>query len=282
MDLKFFDENMSEKNNIKIMVHSSKSVATHYHKFLELVYVLKGSAVHIFNETEKQIISEGDFFIIDYKTNHSYKSVGNRNFSVINCLFLPSFIDKSLIYCRDFQTLLRHYLLGIGNEYSKIHLTDRIFCDCNGKIKEILSQMLKEYETENMGYLEILRLKLMEILIETARMQSFSKSTDVIFDITERMHREYNKSITLGMYAKEFNYSLPYLSRLFTEKTGLHFKNYLKKIRIDEACRLLINTNEKIHIVSDLVGYNDVDFFSKIFKESTGLAPGAFRKKFTK
>lgn len=278
MKAKTINENMSEKANIKLSVYSG-DVYTHYHSFLELVYVLEGSALHIFNETQKQIISKGDYFIIDYKTNHSYKSIDSSKFTVINCLFLPSFMDRSLTYCKDFQTLLRHYMLRINNGHSKIHLTDRIFKDEYEKILTILNLMLEEYNDKKLGYLEILRLKLIEILVMTARKVSDCDNEDIISKIIKKMYKEYNQNLSLGSCAKKFNYSLPYISKLFKEKTGMNFRDYLKKIRMDEACRLLVNTDEKIQSIANSVGYSDVDFFSKIFKENTGTTPGAFRKK---
>lgn len=278
--IRTIDENMSEKNNIKITICDAKQTFTHYHKFLELAYVLKGRAFHTFNETEKQIISEGDFFIIDYKTNHSYESVDDCDFSIINCLFMPDFVDKSLVYCKSFQTLLRHYLININKGKSDVVMVDRIFFDSDGKVLEILKQMTYEYEEKNIGYLEILRLKLIEIFVITARMQSIVNNEDVVSEIVEKMYKEYHKNITLGMYSKEINYSLPYISKLFKEKTGMNFRDYLKKIRIEEACRLLVNSDEKIQNICESVGYCDVDFFSKVFKENMGITPGAFRKKF--
>lgn len=271
-----------EKIDTNINVHITGGSVTlpHMHDCLELAYVLEGKAVHKIGNSEEHIISEGDFFIIDYRTVHSYKGFKNMPFKVINCLFTPEFIDKSLAYCKDFQTLLRHYLLQISTEYSALNMADRIFHDDEGRILELLKQMLAEYDGKNIGRDEILRCKMIEVLIITARMLSAEKNSDIITDIVERMHQNYDKELTLSSLIHEMNYSLPYISKLFKEKTGMGFRTYLQKIRIKEACRMLVNCDDKIWSISNAVGYSDIDFFCKKFKEVIGTTPSDFRKKF--
>ncbi len=269
-----------EKNYINIHICNSDLSGMHNHDFLELAYVLKGKALHKFGDSEEQIISSGDFFIIDYNTFHGYKSVGNEKFEVINCLFVPRLIDTALAYCREFQTLLRHYLIQIGNKYSA-GIADRVFHDENGEILENLTKMLSEFNEKNVGWLEMMRSKMIEILIITARRLTVAQVGDTVSEIILKMQKNYSKNLTLADLAEKFGYSVPYLSKLFKEKTGMTFRRNLRKIRIDEACRLLCNTNDKIWVVSNTVGYTDVDFFCRIFKEDTGVTPSEFREKFS-
>ena len=90
-----YDESNLESRDINIFLCDTKKSPSHSHDFLELAYVVKGKAVHILNDAES-IISEGDYFILDYNSQHSYYSVNGCEFAVINCLFKPEFIDKSL------------------------------------------------------------------------------------------------------------------------------------------------------------------------------------------
>lgn len=266
-----------EKSNINIHICTSNIAEPHSHKYLELAYVLYGSAVHKFNETDEEIISKGDYFIIDYRTVHSYQSINNCDFAVINCLFLPQLVDKSLAYCKDFQTLLRHYLIQINSNNFQLNLANHIFHDENGKILSILQEMLTEYEQKDISWNEMLRTKMIDLLILTARKISHIEPQDVVSVIIAKIHKNYNQNLTLKDIADNINYSLPYISKLFKEKTGITFRLYLQKTRIEEACRLLSNTDEKIFSISKMVGYSDVDFFSKIFKEHMGITPQQFR-----
>lgn len=136
--------------------------------------------------------------------------------------------------------------------------------------------MLTEYEQKDISWNEMLRTKMIDLLIWTARKISHIEPQDVVSVIIAKIHKNYNQNLTLKDIAGDINYSLPYISKLFKEKTGITFRLYLQKTRIEEACRLLSNTDEKIFSISKMVGYSDVDFFSKIFKEHMGTTPQQF------
>ena len=269
---------MREKEHtVNIHICSNRTAKPHMHDCLELAYVLHGSAVHKFNQSKKEIISKGDYFIIDYRTVHSYQSRGTDDFSVINLLFLPQLIDKSLAYCKDFQTLLRHYLIQIGDQTSPLRLSNRIFHDDDGKVQTVLCQMLAEYEEKSTGWYEVMRSEMVLLLITTARKLSHKQERDIVSDIQLRVHQNYNQNLTLGALAAELHYSLPYISKLFKEKTGMTFRDYLQKTRMEEACRLIRENNDKFYLIGSKVGYPDAVSFARVFKEEMGCTPSEYR-----
>ncbi len=257
----------------------SRNVPPHKHVYLELAYVTHGVALHKINGTNAATIQSGDYFIIDYKTAHEYYAK-TKEFCVINCLFLPELIDKTLLYCKDFQTLLQHYLIKINADAMDYSPVNHIFHDDNGKILAILNEMLEEYEKKQNNYIELLRSDLIRLLIHTTRK---IPAGDTPCDITQRIVntvlKHYNEPITLSDLGNVAGYSLPYLSKKFKEKTGLSFQNYLKKVRINEACRLLAHTDKKIEEIAALSGYRDMDCFRKSFRDIAQCTPGDFRKK---
>ncbi|GHH96866.1 helix-turn-helix domain-containing protein [Neobacillus kokaensis] len=70
-----------------------------------------------------------------------------------------------------------------------------------------------------------------------------------------------------------------YFSHLLMSKTGSSFTDVLIRIRIKEAKRLLIESNKPIKEISTLTGYQNANYFSRIFKEFVGLSPREFRSK---
>ena len=72
------------------------------------------------------------------------------------------------------------------------------------------------------------------------------------------------------------NYSL--FSLAFKKYTGINFVNYIKELRINEAKRLLVDTDKKINEISMLVGYENEKHFMKIFKGMYGVSPSEYRK----
>ena len=68
--------------------------------------------------------------------------------------------------------------------------------------------------------------------------------------------------------------------RRFTQATGFTPVTYVQHLRIEDAKRRLERTEASIDEISWQVGYEDPAFFRRLFKRTTGLAPGAYRKRF--
>ena len=265
-------------DNIDVVVATKPQSKTHSHDFLELAYVAEGSAHHtIGNNT--MIIKKGDYFIVDYGTEHSYYSIDERPLKVINILFKPQLIDKSLVYCRSFNTLLNHYLIKIDAYSLKINPSDTIFTDDDGKILQYINTIVNENEQKMLGFTEIMRSTLIELLINTMRkISSRDQNEDVISSIMHAVNDNYVSPPTLSTLATNFGFSIPYLSMRFKEIVGIGYRDYIVKVRMEEARRLLANTDKKIAEIAECVGYNDVNFFYAIFKKVEGTSPAVFRK----
>ena len=252
----------------------------HTHNFLELVYVLSGSAVHVMNGEETKI-SKGNYYIIDYDTKHDYRKINNEPFVIVNCLFLPEFIDKTLVKCRRFYDVMNNYL--IHHSYKSINLNpvNQIFFDNDNTIGNIIDLMQNEYAQKRTGYEELLRCKLIEIIIFT--MRQIQSNDRIAYNsvgryITEYINDNYMKKITLKDISEKLSYSVPYLSKVFKEECGITFEQFLQKTRIDQSCRLLANTDKKIGDVAECVGYSDIKFFTAVFKRFMKLSPREYRK----
>jgi two-component system, response regulator YesN len=83
----------------------------------------------------------------------------------------------------------------------------------------------------------------------------------------------YNKVISLEQIADRMNVTPEYLSHLFTKEVGVSFSSYLKKYRIDIAKKMMVDSNRKIYAIGKKTGYSNPKYFSKVFKEVTGLSP---------
>ena len=80
------------------------------------------------------------------------------------------------------------------------------------------------------------------------------------------------------MVSKEIGFNATYFSGMFKKETDMNFSEYLKKIRIDNAKNLLLNTENSVEDISYAVGYSDIKYFSRLFKKLTGVTPTEFRK----
>jgi len=64
---------------------------------------------------------------------------------------------------------------------------------------------------------------------------------------------------------------------LFKQVTGISFKEYLNKVRIEEAKSLLEHTDYSIMEIAVACGYSDQSYFTKVFKKATGITPKQYR-----
>ncbi|MDR3337115.1 MAG: helix-turn-helix domain-containing protein [Treponema sp.] len=89
----------------------------------------------------------------------------------------------------------------------------------------------------------------------------------------EYIHGHYTEGIQLGDAAEAAQVSSAYLSRLFSEHLKTNFIDYLTELRIERAEKLIRESRMNIKEVAYAVGYQDPNYFSKIFRKITGLLP---------
>ncbi|WP_066636830.1 PocR ligand-binding domain-containing protein [Desulfolucanica intricata] len=88
----------------------------------------------------------------------------------------------------------------------------------------------------------------------------------------------YNKPISLQDVANFIYINPTYLSYLFRQVTGYTFKNYLTQLRVEKAKQLLLNSSLTVSEISQRIGYEDSNYFSRVFKKVTGIPPSYFYK----
>lgn len=87
------------------------------------------------------------------------------------------------------------------------------------------------------------------------------------------------EDLTLARTAEQIHISVSHLSRLFLKETGQHFNEYVTAKKMLLARRLLRESNDKIYEVAEKLGYANPHYFSKLFKDDTGLTPLEFRNQ---
>ena len=72
-----------------------------------------------------------------------------------------------------------------------------------------------------------------------------------------------------------------YLSRIFSQKYGETIIAFLTRIRMEKAAELMKDQDKKLETISFLVGYDDYNYFSRVFRKKVGCSPREYRNKFT-
>lgn len=99
-------------------------------------------------------------------------------------------------------------------------------------------------------------------------------------EMVEYINGNYDQNLKLFMLANKFAFNENYSCQLFKKYLDCTFSEYLKRIRMEKAKQLLIEDNSKtINNISLEVGYNNSNYFSKVFKKYFGESPGKFRNR---
>lgn len=93
----------------------------------------------------------------------------------------------------------------------------------------------------------------------------------------DHIAQHYQEGLSLKLLANRFGANAAYLGRVFTEETGDSFSSYLNRVRIEQACRLLIETSEPVNRIAALTGYTSTNYFVNVFKRYTRNYPSRYR-----
>lgn len=94
------------------------------------------------------------------------------------------------------------------------------------------------------------------------------------------IEQHYQESISLEVVAQEVGLNPEYLSRSFRKEVGKTYSSFLTELRLNQAHRLLVETNSQVQEIANAVGYYNVSYFSTLFKKEYGENPFDYRKKY--
>lgn len=155
----------------------------------------------------------------------------------------------------------------INNTNIKDSETDKIYSRCQTAISGF--DFSKTLQIIKNAYIEI------GARITTQKSEYGLELKDKIIDCINNNYS--NKDISLRFVSDELHISYNYLCKVFKEQTGEVFLDYLHRIRIDEAKRLLEETDMRIGDIAEQVGYMNANSFIRKFKQVMGITPGEYR-----
>lgn len=101
--------------------------------------------------------------------------------------------------------------------------------------------------------------------------------SSAIRSATLLIRQKATEKISLYDVARHVGLSESYFSRLFRKETGMNFIQYLNAQRVEKAKPLLRYTDEKLADIAQAVGYEDHSYFTRVFKDVTGMLPSEYR-----
>ncbi|MDP9699095.1 YesN/AraC family two-component response regulator [Paenibacillus intestini] len=142
---------------------------------------------------------------------------------------------------------------------------------------QTLLQVRTWHHTESwfMGDLKKLFIRITETFASMA--QADPGSSGLVAEAVQYLKEHYRTKIKLQQLANHIHVNSAYLGQQFKREMGVSFSEYVHRLRIEEARRMLRRTNMKISDIAFELGYHDAEYFTEKFKALTGELPSLYK-----
>lgn len=261
------------------LLHGSNYQA-HTHDFIEIVYIVKGSAMHRIGNSEYPA-KRGTLLFINRGQVHSFSSP--RPFTYYNLMLTPEFISNQLV---DSGNLYEILSLSMFEEFQQAQQNTRPLAQLSGEaipeMDVLFSALHREYQKKEPGRSILIRSYLNAVLTHIFRCLCRQDEELIIPVLRQYIEEHCSERLTLKDLSQKCFYHPSYLSRIFHEKNGVTLTDYMTKIRIQKAIDLLETSGLSVEEIRISCGMSDKTFFYKKFREETGFSPAEFRKNIKK
>ena len=224
-----------------------------------LIYIISGEL--IFFDGKKEILQDACSLII-YPPKKGYKfSCEKKGTSYLWVHFTGN----------DVTEILKRYNLSLFPKMQKTCTSNNI----SSRFQKLFEGFARNDELREYDLSALLD----RLLIETSRAVKNQKNDRISLSKSIRYINEYYTTpIKITFLAKMEGMCMTNYNLHFKKQVGMSPTKYIIKLRIDSAKELLSFTDYSVKTIGELCGYQDFNFFSKVFKASTGLSPLAYRK----
>ncbi len=254
-------------------------VFPHCHNYIEFNFTVKGQAKEKINGIE-HVLKPGTFTLLFPHHIHEIEtSPENPLLMFVGSIRIESFYDRK----GDFLALTELLSKAAFDEIPYNYFDEQVTED----ITNILSSMLKELSDSKLWSTLMFKSKLTELLITFDRNRSNSSFTEGkqtlcqksgVWDIITYVSQNYYKEISLQSLSEEFHMSIPHISSSFHQLLGENFHRYLEKLRLAQACNLLLSTDSSVLDICFETGFTSYKTFSRVFFKNLKLSPTEYRK----
>lgn len=251
----------------------------HTHDYIEIVYAAHGTALEKVDGAQYQI-SRGDMIFMAPNSIHAFEP--SEDFEHIEIFFSPHLVGEEVITSGHTLALLA---LTAFDDLRNDRGYGLVRFDRNDarEVEFILDAMQREYEEKKEGYEAFMCNCLNMLLIKMARVTSgATSSNDVWRAVEDYIDKNSDKRLSLSSIASKCFYNPSYFSRIFKQKYGVTFSNFVKAKRIERAKELLLAEKITVEEIFQAVGFTDRSAFFSAFYASTGKTPAQYRQQYKK
>lgn len=117
------------------------------------------------------------------------------------------------------------------------------------------------------------------LLFQQHPVPSAEKMGYLVRRLREFAENNYLYDVSLSQLAELFHYNEKYLGRIFKGETGISFRQYVNRLRLRHACRLLRSCPDDVVEIALASGFGNVSYFNRLFRSAYGISPTQYRKQ---
>lgn len=252
----------------------------HTHDYVELVYMVSGSTEHIING-KRVILKEGDLLFLNQNASQEILPAKENDIAV-NFIILPQFFDVTLGMLGDENTPLRDFLIAclVGNKKSSyLHFKVRDVLPVQNLLENLIYILSGDLSNRRKINETSMGLLFLHLLNHTDKLELKSSEDSLVFKVLSYIENNYVCG-SLTELSEIMFYDFNALSREIKKKTGKTFTELMQEKRLSQAVFLLKNTDIGIDSVATSVGYENISYFHRLFKQKYGVTPKQYRKNY--
>lgn len=253
----------------------------HKHNYIEFNYVYRGKLTEVIHN-KKIELKDGEIIFLNKNITHEIEKSSQEDI-IINFIIRPEFFDFILGLSENdniiFNFLLKSLYLNKNDkgEYLYFKVSDEKY------IQEILEKIIIEiYEPSLMSGTTIkllVGLLIVELLKKPNNIEGYSEDNYdnlIIIEVLKYIDENY-ATATLFEISGKLKQPHYKISKFIKKQTNMTFKELLQEKRLDKAKKLLEETDFSVVDIISLVGYENLTYFYKIFKEKYGYTPKNYK-----
>ena len=271
--------------------HDSLDMWMHSHEYLEIMYVNSGSVtiriskVDNVKQVETRTLTQGQFIFLQPNLFHQMIIEKDKTAFVYNIEFIQVDINNELIQNIqsiinvDFRKLFTDTKLSnfINSESGYIIASDS--SQVGTAIKELILAT-EQRKKNNEDFLSVI-IKEINLLVEISNCIVNKKLGEISYirKANSYIMENYQRKITIDEIAEHVNISKSYLEHQYKKQMGQTILGFVNLLRVQKACKLLVDFNSSINDIAITVGYKDKKQLNYEFKKIIGMTPREYRKK---
>lgn len=263
---------------------ANRSYSAHRHTSFEIALFKKGSGIYYCNNRELDFQPE-DVFVFSTNEEHFISKI-KEEMLVMNLHFEPQYIYVyEPIYAGQDNSFLRIFFDrsdSFCNRLPRDHTATK-------QLISIFNELENEFFYKPASYEMMIKIKILSMLVIMSREFGYTnefpkkdiqqlRCVDELLSIMEHINKNLDQNITLEQLSHVGNISPNYLCTVFKQLNGMTVWEYILIRRIEEAKRLLQNSNESILNIQLACGFRSSSNFNKAFKRLVGMSPSEYRK----